>query len=142
MSTDDSIPCSPNKNLRNLVVTFAEVLKTEAHTLGGHDLTERDFYHGGLFRGAIERIRGQFSAAMGEKRSFVACILNYMEDGDFIQGWESAGDSNRHDYMVTLNNGKLAAIELKGCLDGNNTNIFERPPNCYGAPPVRAVDIV
>lgn len=24
--------------------------------------------------------------------------------------------------------GRIAVIELKGCLDGNNTNIFERPP--------------
>ena len=36
---------------------------------------------------------------------------------------------NRYDYAVTLNSGNIAAIELKGCLDGNNTNIFERPDN-------------
>ncbi|MGH2137807.1 hypothetical protein, partial [Enterococcus faecalis] len=33
------------------------------------------------------------------------------------------------DYTVALNSGKTAVIELKGCLDGNNTNIFERPPH-------------
>ena len=27
--------------------------------------------------------------------------------------------------------GQTAAIELKGCLDGNNTNIFERPPHAH-----------
>ncbi|WP_426991900.1 hypothetical protein [Methylomonas sp. CM2] len=51
-----------------------------------------------------------------------------MQDRELIQDWESAGEANRHDYSVTLKSGKIAIIELKGCLDGNNTNIFERPP--------------
>jgi hypothetical protein len=121
------IPCESNDNLRKLIVEFAETLKTEAHTLGSHGLDEKDFYQGGLFRGAIERIRGQFSASMGEKRNFVSRVLNWMQDGGYIREWEIAGDANRHDYTVRLNSGKLAGIELKGCLDGNNTNIFERP---------------
>ncbi|MFH1465619.1 MAG: hypothetical protein ABIO70_14630 [Pseudomonadota bacterium] len=124
----DSIPCKRNKKLRKLIVDYTETLKTEGHTLGDHGLTEKDFYQGGLFRGAIERLRGQFAATMREKRDFVARVLNHMEDGGFITSWESAGEANRHDYRVRLPNGRLAAIELKGCLDGNNTNIFERPP--------------
>jgi hypothetical protein len=36
---------------------------------------------------------------------------------------------NRHDYSVNLPSGRVAVIELKGCLDGNNTNIFDRPPH-------------
>ena len=123
------IPCSKNKKLREKIEAFAETLKTHAHTLPGHDLTEQEFYDSGLFRGTIERVRGQFAAAMREKRQFVSHILNYMEDKGFIAEWTSAGESNRHDYAVTLNNGRIAAIELKGCLDGNNTNIFERPPH-------------
>ncbi len=50
-----------------------------------------------------------------------------MQDNGFVRDWLPAGGSNRHDYMVTLPDGRLSAIELKGCLDGNNTNIFERP---------------
>jgi hypothetical protein len=50
-----------------------------------------------------------------------------MQDRGFIQEWESAGEANRHDYVVRLKTGRIGAIELKGCLDGNNTNIFERP---------------
>lgn len=125
----NSVPCERNKDLAKLIKEFAEVLKTEAHTLGSHGLDEKDFYHGGLFRGAIERIRGQFAATMGEKRQFVALVLNWMQDRGFIKEWDSAGDANRHDYTVRLNNGWLTGIELKGCLDGNNTNIFERPPH-------------
>ena len=52
-----------------------------------------------------------------------------MQDQGFIGEWESAGEANRHDYAVQLNSGRTAIIELKGCLDGNNTNIFERPPH-------------
>lgn len=123
------IPCQQNAELRKRIEEYAEVLKVEAHRLGNHGLSEKEFYDSGLFRGSIERIRGQFSATMREKRTFVALVLNYMQDQGFIADWESAGDANRHDYAVTLNSGKTGIIELKGCLDGNNTNIFERPPH-------------
>lgn len=64
---------------------------------------------------------------MREKREFVRSVLNHMQDNGFIGEWESAGDANRHDYTVRLNSGRTGVIELKGCLDGNNTNIFDRP---------------
>jgi hypothetical protein len=122
------IPCQQNDDLRRLIEEYAEVLKTQAHRLGDHGLNENDFYHSGLFRGAIEQIRGEFSATMREKREFVLHVLNYMQDQGFIQDWESAGDANRHDYLIHMNTGRVSAIELKGCMDGNNTTIFERPP--------------
>ncbi len=122
-----SIPCEQNAELDGQIKVFAEVLKTQAHTLGAHGLDEKEFYNSGLFRGAIERIRGQFSATMREKREFVQHVLNYMQDKGFIKEWDSAGDANRHDYSIKLKSGKIGVIELKGCLDGNNTNIFERP---------------
>ncbi|MDR0439534.1 MAG: hypothetical protein LBI59_00900 [Candidatus Accumulibacter sp.] len=122
------LPCVKNDRLRQLIEDYAERLKTEAHMIGSHGLDEREFYQSGLFRGAIERVRGQFSATMREKREFVQHVLNYMQDSGFINDWESAGEANRHDYVVNLLSGRTAVIELKGCLDGNNTNIFERPP--------------
>lgn len=129
MTADSPIPCKANADLRKQIESFADVLKTEAHKLGAHGLDEKDFYHSGLFRGAIERLRGQYSATMSEKREFVRHVLNYMQDQCVIKEWQSAGESNRHDYVVDLLDGRKAAIELKGCLDGNNTNIFERPPH-------------
>ena len=78
------IPCSQNEDLRKLIESYAEALKVEAHKLGSHGLNEADFYNSGLFRGAIERIRGQFSATMREKREFARDILNYMQDGDIF----------------------------------------------------------
>lgn len=124
-----AIPCEQDTELRKRIKEFSETLKTEAHKLGAHGLTEREFYDSGLFRGAIERVRGQFSATMRDKREFVQHVLNYMRDNGYISDWDSAGETNRHDYSVKLNSGKIAIIELKGCLDGNNTNIFERPPH-------------
>lgn len=123
------IPCSENEELRRLIERYAETLKTEAHRLGNHGLNEEEFYNSGLFRGAVERIRGQSSATMREKREFAINVLNFMQDGGFIRDWESSGEANRHDYTVHLPSGRISVIELKGCLDGNNTNIFERPPH-------------
>lgn len=123
------IPCEQNMALRDRIEEYSEVLKIEAHRLGNHGLSEEEFYNSGLFRGAIERIRGQFSATMRDKRDFMRRVLNRMQDDGFITEWISAGGANRHDYSVTLPTGRIAVIELKGCLDGNNTNIFERPPH-------------
>lgn len=123
------VPCERNTALRDQIEAFAEVLKTQAHLLGAHGLSEREFYDSGLFRGAIERLRGQFAASMKEKRDFAAAVLEDLKQRKFIVDWRSAGEANRHDYVVALNSGRVAAIELKGCLDGNNTNIFDRPAN-------------
>ena len=121
------IPCARNTDLEGQIEEFAETLKTETHTLGNHGLSESDFYQSGILEGAIQRIRGQLSATMHNKRDFVARVLDYMQDHDYIDEWHSAGGSNRHDYSVKMKNGRISVIELKGCLDGNNTNIFERP---------------
>lgn len=126
---NDEIPCQKDPQLTERIEQFSEVLKTQAHHLDPFGMTEQDFYDSGIFEGSIQRLRGQISASMGEKKTFVKHILNHMQDGGFIQEWIEAGGSNRHDYSVTLNDGKIAAIELKGCLDGNNTNISARPPH-------------
>lgn len=123
------LPCKQNQELKKRIKEYAETLKIEAHKLGNHGLSENEFYNSGLFRGAIERIRGQFSATMRDKREFVQHVLNHMQDKGFIQNWESAGEANRHDYSVRMPTGRIVIIELKGCLDGNNTNIFDRPPH-------------
>ena len=123
------IPCSRNPELQRLIEEYVKVLRTQAHTLGNHGLSEEQFYNGGLFRGAIESIRGNFSATMRDKRVFARAVLNYMQDRGFIRDWDSSEATNRHDFRVQLLSGKTAAIELKGCLDGNNTTIFDRPAN-------------
>ena len=64
------IPCQSNRELRAKIEAFVEVLKTDAHKLGDHGLSEREFYDSGLFRGSIERIRGQFSATDVREEEF------------------------------------------------------------------------
>jgi hypothetical protein len=123
------IPCTANAELIQRARVFAEELKSQAYLIGSHGLSEREFIDSGLFRATIERIRGQFAATMTDKRDFIRHVLNYLQDLKLIQSWDSAGESNRHDYSVALSSGRTAVIELKGCLDGNNTNIFERPAN-------------
>jgi hypothetical protein len=123
------IPCEKDATLKRLIQEFAEALQVEAHKLGSHGLSEKEFYESGLFRGAIEQVRGEGAATMRDKRDFVKRIFNLMQDQNFIKDWEPSGGANRHDYSVNLKSGKVAVIELKGCMDGNNTTIFERPPN-------------
>lgn len=123
------IPCQQNEELRKLIEHYVEDLKTKAHTIGEHGLGEGEFYKIGVLRGAIESMRGEYSATMREKREFARHIFSYMQNRKFIKDWESVGEVNRHDYTITLPSGRIAVVELKGCLDGNNTLIFERPPN-------------
>jgi hypothetical protein len=37
------IPCQSNRELRAKIEAFVEVLKTDAHKLGDHRLSEREF---------------------------------------------------------------------------------------------------
>lgn len=122
------IPCGQDPALKQRIQDYAETLRTDAHTLGNHGLSEREFYFT-VFRGAIERIRGQNSASMSKKREFVRLVLNHLQDLKLIREWVSSGGKDRHDYTITMASGKVSVVELKGCLDGNNTNIFHRPAN-------------
>jgi len=122
-------PCDRNPDIQNLIERYAEELRAAAPGIGSHGLSAQEFEQSGLFRGAIERLRGQYAATMGPKRTFVKTILDDLMDRGEISAWHSAGSENRHDYTVTHLDGRICVIELKGCLDGNNTNIFERPPH-------------
>ena len=121
------IPCERDAIVRAQIERFVEMLKTEAHILGNHGFSEKDFYKLPILRGAIEVMRGEYSAKLGPKREFVQHVLNHLEDGGHIAGWERDEGRARHDYTVRLNSGRIAVIDLKGCLDGNNTTISERP---------------
>ncbi|WP_036279959.1 hypothetical protein [Methylocystis sp. ATCC 49242] len=121
------IPCEQDAGLRRQIERFAEVLKTQAHKLGDHGLTEKDFYASPIFRCAIQQVRGEFSATMRDKREFVQHVLNHMEDRGFIASWDRTKRGVLHDYVVNLKSGRTAIIDLNGCLDGDNTKLFERP---------------
>lgn len=121
------IPCAHDKELQKKVAEYAEALKVQGHLVGSHGLSEKDFYDSGILRAAVEKLRGENAATMAPKREFVRLVLSHMQDQGHILDWESAGGKNRHDYTVTMPGDWVSVIELKGCLDGNNTTIFERP---------------
>lgn len=122
------IPCELLPETRDRIRSYAEALQARAPGIGNHGLNEREFWDSGIFQGAIERLRGQQAASLEIKRAFMTDILDFLRDGGEVAGWEFVGSRERHDYEVTLSGGRMSVIETKGCLDGNNTNIFERPP--------------
>jgi hypothetical protein len=122
-------PCRIEPEVRRSINAFAEALKAAAPGIGEHGLPEAEFWRAGLFRGAIEKLRGTQSATTAEKQAFVGDVLSRLEEQGMISSWRSAATAERHDYEVIMPNGRVCAIEAKGCLDGNNTNIYQRPPN-------------
>ena len=55
------------------------------------------------------------------------CSITWKIAG-FIASWDRAKRGVLHDYVVNSNkSGRSAVIDLKGCLDGDNTKLFERP---------------
>lgn len=100
-----------------------------AHTIGSHGLTKEQFEASGIFQAAIESIRGTKSATMRDKREFVRNVLDHLRVLGEISRWTASGSRDRHDFEVQFPDGRTCVIETKGCLDGNNTNIFTRPPN-------------
>lgn len=123
------IPCQLLPATRARIEQFAIDLKQAAPAIGEHGLSENEFWESGLFGAAIERLRGQQAAATTVKYGFVKEILAYLRDSGEIRDFDYTGAGERHDFQVEYADGFRVAIETKGCLDGNNTNIFLRPPS-------------
>jgi hypothetical protein len=80
-----------------------------------------------LLSAAVESLRGTASATTTPKRRFCGAVLDHMARTGHIVEWEFLGSSGRQDYRVVLPGGYRVAIEAKGCPDGNNMTIWERP---------------
>lgn len=128
MTQKSVIPCQLSAETSKRIQNFADALVEGAHGVGEHGLSREEFERSGLLRAAIERLRGQQAASMADKRAFIGDKLNTMQQAGAITAWTFSGSADRHDYEVRMPNGRICIIEAKGCLDGNNTNIFERPP--------------
>jgi len=126
---DIIIPCALRPDFQEKVFDYVMALKSEGYKLGAHGLSKEDFDNSGIFDAAVERVRGTRAASMKEKQNFISLILDFLQQKKKIRGWEFTGAGERHDYQVILNDGRISIIEAKGCLDGNNTGIFKRPPN-------------
>ena len=124
-----TIPCSLLPETKERIERFADELRLAAPKIGSHGLEEDAFWASGLFKSAIERLRGRQAATTNFKRAFLDEVLTHLKDTGKIKGFAFTGAGDRHDYQVRLAGDRLAVFEAKGCLDGNNTTIFQRPPN-------------
>jgi hypothetical protein len=79
------------------------------------------------FNAAIQSIRGTSAASTSDKKRFLESILERMREVGVVRTWEFFGTKGRQDYKIVLSSGRVVAIESKGCPDGNNLNIWERP---------------
>src|ERR1044071_700867 len=123
------IPCSLLPETKRRIKTFADELRHAAQTIGTHGLSPDEFASSGIFPAAIERLRGQQAASMAVKRRFLEDVLEHMQSANAIREFTFTGHGDRHDYQVEMPDQTMVVFEAKGCLDGNNTNIFQRPPN-------------
>lgn len=80
-----------------------------------------------VFSTAVESIRGTHAATTQSKKRFIEAILDFMTRGGYVAEWEFIGSGGRQDYRAQLLDGTDVGIEAKGCPDGNNMTIWERP---------------
>ena len=80
-----------------------------------------------LFRAAVQSLRGTWSATTSVKKHFIDTILDYGKERGIFDEWHFVGTGNRQDYRVALVDGTVVGIEAKGCPDGNNLQIWDRP---------------
>ena len=116
------IPCGFSPEKKERISRLVGLLKRDRPGIDGSPVTEQEFW------AAIERLRGTHAATMTGKRAFMDAVLGHLESLGYLRSWQFAGTGERHDYQAELADGRISIIETKGCLDGNNTNIFERPP--------------
>ena len=129
ISKEQVIACELLPEVRTSIEVYARELRKAAPGIGAHGLREDEFWDAGLFHGAIEKLRGTQSASTDQKRSFVEDILSFLKSKGYIDDWVFSGGGERHDYSIRMPKGRLVIVEAKGCLDGNNTNIYVRPQN-------------
>ncbi len=124
----DTLPCRHGidgaqveavKNiLTDLASTSPELLRRAEIASGDYPM---------LLRAAVESLRGTASATTSDKRHFLETVLEYGVEQKIFEKWAFVGTENRQDYRVDLADGTAVSIEAKGCPDGNNMNIWDRP---------------
>ncbi len=79
MARQSIIACGLLESTKQSIEDYAEALRNAAPNIGEHGLSEQEFWDSGLFRSAIEKLRGSQAAAMAEKRRFVDDALDYLQ---------------------------------------------------------------
>ncbi len=125
---DDTLPCRTAFGAEQIEAA-KEILKnlgqTSAGLLDSAGIQTEDWP--AVLRATVESMRGTASATAQSKRKFISAVLDYCKSVEAISDWDFIGTGGRQDYKVTLPDGTDVAIEAKGCPDGNNTTIWDRP---------------
>jgi len=127
-SEDDALPCRsgfPTSTLDAAKRILRELPQTSPELLAQADIAADEWPP--LLRAAVESMRGTSSATVTDKRQFINAVLEHCQQRDLIDSWDFIGGRGRQDYRVNLPDGTSVAVEAKGCPDGNNTNIWDRP---------------
>lgn len=127
-SAADVLPC--RHALRPGDIGKAKRLLTELPSIAPEALSEAGLHPSDwdmLLRAAIESLRGTSAATTSDKSRFIEAVLQRGTDEGVFSRWSFVGTQGRQDYRVELPGGRTVGIEAKGCPDGNNTNIWERP---------------
>lgn len=126
-NSDDTLPCRSDfaPNIEAVKKLLTELAQTNPELIEDAGLDAGDWEP--LLRAAIESMRGSASATMTDKRRFISAVLDHCKDAGLVTSWESIGAERRQDYRVELPDGTLVAVEAKGCGDGNNLTIWDRP---------------
>ena len=96
------IPCCLHPETVERVRTYSKALVDAAARIGGHGMTEDEFWDSGLFYSAIERLRGSRAASTSVKKRFVQQVLALLQGQGLIAGWKSAETTDRHDFEVRV----------------------------------------
>jgi len=122
------LPCRhviDHDDVRRVSKLLTDLPDTHGDVLREADIDPKEY--GLLLRAAVESLRGTASATTEHKQRFSDAVLQHMQDTGAIEGFSFIGTRGRQDYQVTLSDGWQVSIEAKGCPDGNNMTIYERP---------------
>ncbi|OBI11835.1 hypothetical protein [Mycobacterium sp. E2497] len=126
---DDTLPCRHTSVDPEQLAATKKIL-THLHETSGDLLSAAGIDSAQwppLLRAAIESMRGTSAATETDKRRFVVAVLDFCRERGVVSEWRFIGTGRRQDYQVVLSDGTQVAIEAKGCPDGNNTTIWDRP---------------
>lgn len=124
----DTLPCRhgvDGRQIDALKQVLTNLAATSPELLREAEISSEDYPM--LLRATVESLRGTASATTADKRRFLETILTYGVEEGIFGSWNFVGTENRQDYRVDLADGTAVSIEAKGCPDGNNMNIWDRP---------------
>ncbi|MFI7281702.1 hypothetical protein ACIBOV_15745 [Micromonospora chersina] len=126
--TRDTLPCVhvfPSNKIPTTKAILRNLAETNPEILDAAGIEDEDWIP--LLRATVESMRGETSADGADKRRFIAAVLDHCQQQKTIESWSFIGTAGRQDYRVILSDKTAIAIEAKGCGDGNNTAIWDRP---------------